>query len=80
MKLIIRLLKRNHKLWEQNRIQKRLNLCLIRDDDNAFQRNKKAIEYIDSLKEKDKQIMEIRHILTCFKTSNILDEVNMKGE
>lgn len=87
MKLLIRMLKRNHQLYIENKLQKRLNLCLIRDTDNAFQRNKKAVEYIDEkIKGKletdyetlNKYIQEIRKILTCFKTDNVLDEVNKK--
>lgn len=84
MKLLIRILKRNHQLYRENKLYKRLNLCLIRDVDNAFQRNLKAIEYIDNIKNDGKgisisdrfRIEEIREILTCFKTDNVLDEVN----
>ena len=87
MKLLLRILKRNHKLYIENKLQKRLNLCLIRDTDNAFQRNKKAVEYIDEktkgkpetdYETLNKYIQEIRKILTCFKTDNVLDEVNKK--
>ena len=89
MKTIIRVLKRNHRLYNLNKIYERLNLCLIRDNDNAFQRNKRAVEYIDE-KTKGKletdyetlneYIREIRKILTCFETDNVLDEVNSKDE
>lgn len=78
MKLLIRILKRNHQLYIENRLQKRLNLCLIRDTDNAFQRNLKAVDYIDGIPKalQTPFIQEIREILTTFKTDNVLDEVN----
>lgn len=47
MKIIRRLLKRNRKLYELYKLYERLALCVIRDNDNAFQRNLKAVEYID---------------------------------
>lgn len=83
-KLLIRILKRNHQLYKENKLYKRLNLCLIRDNDNAFQRNLKAVEYIDNIKNDGKGISivdryrfeELREILTTFKTDNVLDEVN----
>lgn len=78
MKLIKRLLKRNRTLWNQNKIYERLTLCLIRDNDNAYQRNIEAIKYIDSLSEANDHIKKIREILTTFKTINVLDEVNEK--
>ena len=84
MKLLIRILKRNHQLYTENKLYKRLNLCLIRDTDNAFQRNKKAIDYIDDEMKNDmaecyrKDLMKIREILTTFKTDNVLDEVNRR--
>lgn len=89
MKLLIRILKRNHQLYEENQLYKRINLCLIRDNDNALQRNKKAVEYIDEktkgkleidYETLNKYIQEIRKILTCFKTDNVLDEVNKDVE
>lgn len=76
MKLIKRLLKRNRTLWNQNKIYERLTLWLIRDNDNAYQRNIKAIKYIDNLSEADDHIKKIRKILTMFETNNVLDEVN----
>lgn len=89
MKLLIRILKRNHQLYQKWKLQERLVLCLIREEDNAFQRNKRAVEYIDE-KTKGKletdyetlneYIQEIREILTTFKTDNILDQVNKVGE
>lgn len=78
MKLIKRLLKRNRTLWNQNKLYERLTLALIRDNDNAYQRNIKAIKYIDNLSEADDHIKKIREILTTFKTNNVLDEVNKK--
>ena len=48
-KLLIRILKRNHQLYQKWKLYERLALCLVREEDNAFQRNKKAIEYIDNL-------------------------------
>lgn len=83
IKLLTRILKRNHQLYEENRLYKRLNICLIRDNDNAFQRNLKAVEYIDQLPFKDLMPVElkvVRKILTTFKTENILDEVNRKED
>lgn len=90
IKVIIRILKRNHQLYEENKLYKRLNICLIRDNDNAFQRNLKAVEYIDEnlkilsnfpsdalkLTAVIREWQEVRKILTTFKTENILDEVN----
>lgn len=80
MKLIKRLLKRNRTLWNQNKLYERLTLALIRDNDNAYQRNIKAIKYIDNLSEADDHIKKIREILTTFKTNNVLDEVNEKRD
>lgn len=93
-KLLLRMLKRNHQLYKKWKLEERLVLCLIRDEDNAQQRNIKAVEYIDeNLKqlsrfEKDsvhlssiiREYQELREILTTFKTNNILDEVNKKVE
>ena len=82
IKLLTRILKRNHQLYEENRLYKRLNICLIRDNDNAFQRNLKAVEYIDGVLSRkilcteEENLKELRKILTTFKTKNILDEVN----
>ena len=78
MKLIKRLLKRNRTLWNQNKLYERLTLALIRDNDNEYQINIKAIKYIDNLYEADDHIKKIREILTTFKTNNVLDEVNKK--
>ena len=83
-KLLIRILKRNHQLYQKWKLYERLALCLVREEDNAFQRNKKAIEYIDNIKKDGKGISigdryrfeELREILTTFKTDNVLDEVN----
>ncbi len=84
MKLTTRLLKRNHELYKRYRLHERLNLCLIREEDNAFRRNKKAVEYIDKkLNKKQKPyyniLKEIRKILTMYEEENVLAEVN-KGE
>ena len=85
IKLLTRILKRNHQLYEENRLYKRLNICLIRDNDNAFQRNLKAVEYIKKLYEDKNEgisipdmyrFKDLMEILTTFKTENILDEVN----
>lgn len=84
MKLLIRILKRNHQLYQKWKLYERLALCLVKEEDNAFQRNKKAIEYIDeTLKLNVKKeyihtdhIHELREILTTFKTDNVLNEVN----
>ena len=62
------LLKRNHKLYNQLWLVKRLNKRLIEDDECAFQRNIKAVEYIDKLKDNSKEIKKIRKILTKFET------------
>ena len=77
--LIERILLRNHQLYKENKLYKRLNLCLIRDNDNAFQRNIKAVDYIDRNLRKGNYLVEatkLREMLTTFKTENILDEVN----
>ena len=90
IKLLTRILKMTNQLYEENRLYKRLNLCLIKDNDNAFQRNLKAVEYIDEnlkilsnfpsdalkLTAVIRECQEVRKILTTFKTENILDEVN----
>ena len=77
--LIERILLRNYQLYKENKIYKRLNLCLIKDNDNAFQRNIKAVDYIDRNLRKGNYLVEatkLREMLTTFKTENILDEVN----
>lgn len=80
-----RLLKRNHRLYKENCLYKRLNLCLIRDNDNAFQRNLEAVKFIDKVTKDsletdyetlNEYIGTIREILTCYKGTNILEEVN----
>ncbi|MCX4365092.1 MAG: hypothetical protein OSJ70_04905 [Bacilli bacterium] len=73
---ILALLNRNHRLFNKNMIQKRLLLSLIRDDDTALRRSQEAVKYIDSLENTSEEVKKIREILTCFKTNNILDEVN----
>jgi heme oxygenase len=80
-KLNIRLLKRNHELYKKFKIQERLNLCLIREEDNAFRRNMKAVEYIDKNMKKSmcSHLGEIRKILTMYKEENVLAEVNKGG-
>lgn len=93
-KLLLRMIKRNHQLYKKWKLEERLVLCLIRDEDNALQRNIKAVDYIDEhLKRLLKfnkeavqssmvisEYQELRKILTTFKTNNILDEVNKEVE
>lgn len=93
-KLLLSIIKRNHQLYKKWKLEERLVLCLIRDEDNALQRNIKAVKYIDEnlkrLSEFDKEAVhlssvireyqELREILTTFKTNNILDEVNKEVE
>lgn len=81
MKQLYRILKRNYKLNKINKLYKKLNLRLIKDEDNAFQRNMKAINYIDNIYNTNpsyttKTMLEdIREILTSFRKDNIY-EVN----
>ena len=88
-KLNIRLLKRNHELYKKFKIQERLNLCLIREEDNAFRRNMRAVNFIDEkLKWNENAICksnmlewhlkEIRKILTMYEEDNVLAEVNRR--
>ena len=83
MKLAERLLKRNIELFKKVKLLERLNLSLIREEDNAFRRNIKAVEYIDKLlKRKNKPqygvLKEIRKILAMYEEDNVLAEVNEK--
>lgn len=93
-KLLLRMLKRNHQLYKKWKLEERLVLCLIREEDNAHQRNIKAVEYIDEnlkrlsefktdgvkLSSVIREYQELRKILTIFKTTNILDEANKEVE
>lgn len=81
-KLNIRLLKRNHELYKKFKIQERLNFCLIREEDNAFRRNMKAVEYIDKNMKKSmcSHLGEIRKILTMYEEENVLVEVNKEDK
>ena len=80
IKLLKRLIKRNNELYQKCKAMERLNLCLIREEDNAFQRNLKAIEYIEKKLKKKKPYLEvlkhIRKILAVYETENIFDEIN----
>lgn len=84
MKLELRILKRNHELYKENKILKRYIWTNINEEDGVIDRNKKAVEYIDELLKGDmeivewKQLRKIRKILTCYETNNVLDEVNRK--
>ena len=84
MKLELRILKRNHQLYKENRILKKYVWATIKDEDGAIDRNKKAVEYIDEVLKDDmeivmwKRLRKIRKILTCYETNNVLDEVNRK--
>ena len=64
--MIMWLLKRNHKLYTLNSLLKKLTKQLIIEDECAFQRNNKAVKYIDKLKDTSKEIKEIRKTLTKF--------------
>lgn len=93
-KLLLRMMKRNHQLYKKWKLEERVVLCLIREEDNAQQRNMKAVKYIDEnlkrLSKFDKEAVhlssvireyqELREILATFKTNNILDEVNKEVE
>lgn len=65
------LLKRNHQLFNQLSLTKKLLLKIIKDDDCAFQRNIKAVEYIDSITNQCAEFKEIRKILTKFETKEV---------
>ena len=83
MKLAERLLKRNIELFKKVKLLERLNLSLIREEDNAFRRNIKAVEYIDKLLKRKNNpyygvLKEIRKILAMYEEDNVLAEVNEK--
>lgn len=65
------LLKRNQKLYHQLWLMKRLTKRLIEDDECAFSRNVKAVDYIDKLKEQTKETKAIRKVLTKFEENEV---------
>ena len=78
--LIKRLAKRNRELYQKYKIMEKLTLCLMREEDNAFQRNLKAIEYIDKKLKKKKPyhdiLKHIKKILAMHEGEDIFDVIN----